>query len=65
MSGTLFSGSVRTEQPNQPSVMMQPGKHLKPVSFAQPFSVTYRTSSLEIESSMGDEMAVSEEPLYY
>ena len=53
------------EQPNQPSVMMQPGKHLKPVSLAQPFSVTYRTSSLEIESSMRDEMAVSKEPLYY
>ena len=50
LSGTLFSGSFHTKQPNQPSVIMQPGKLLKPVSLAQPFSVSYHISSLEIES---------------
>ena len=41
LSGTHFSGSFRTKQPNQPSVIMNLGKLLKPVNWAQPFSVTY------------------------
>ena len=36
--GILSRGCFRTKQPNQPSVIMQPGKFLKPVSLALPFS---------------------------
>ena len=50
LSGILLSGSFRTKQPTEPSAIMQPGKLLKPVSLAEPFSVTYHTSSLEIEN---------------
>ena len=36
--GILSRGCFRTKQPNQPSVIMQPGKFLKPVTLAMSFS---------------------------
>ena len=40
LSGTHFSGSFRTKQPNQPSVIMNLGKLLKPVNLAQRHSLS-------------------------
>ena len=40
LSETLLGSSFRTNQTNQPSVIMQPRKRLKPVSLARSFLVT-------------------------
>ena len=53
LSGILLSGSFRTKQPNQPSAIMQPGKLLKPVSLAEPFSVTYHLLPWKLKTRCG------------
>ena len=40
LSGILFTGYSCNKQPNQPSAIIEPGKHLKPVTLARPFSFT-------------------------
>ena len=50
LSGTLSSGSSRTKEFNEPSIIMESGKPLKPVRLKQHFFVTTLVFWLWVES---------------